>query len=103
MADEWSPWIEHDGGVPLLPTYGPVHMRWVSIGRGRTAPSSIPMSDTWPGFYWSWQEAPDGCHRRVCCDPAYAPIVRYRFRRPQALRAMIDMIETYPYSSGASK
>ena len=48
--------------------------------------SSITLS--WPGFFWRWKRVRVGWFRkewrRVCDNPAYAPIIAYRFGRPRS-------------------
>lgn len=43
---------------------------------------------TWPGFFWRWQRVRVGWFkhefRRVCDDPAFAPIKRYRIQKPRS-------------------
>lgn len=100
MADEWSPWIEHHGGRPRIPG-GRATIEWVCLGRSNN-PDPI-VSASYPGFYWVWMPDFMGRLRRVCLQEGYAPIIRYRFLRPVALRQMIDMIATVPPCKEARK
>lgn len=46
----------------------------------------------WPGFFWRWEKQRIGWFRRglvrVCDNPAYAPIIGYRIRRPRGLQIL---------------
>jgi hypothetical protein len=89
MSEEWGPWIEHDGGKPK-PFPKPATVQIERIGPGRVIPEvfNIPV---WPGFYWRWKRVWNGFlsweARRVCYDPDYAPVVRYRIRKPRSVSA----------------
>ncbi len=99
MAEEWGPWIEHDGAEP-------------SISRGSLAeivfqgclivPEDRQPCDlvNWPGFYWRWTRVRTGLFssvmRRVCDDPAYAPVIRYRIRRPRGMVILEALLENLP-------
>lgn len=88
--DEWGPWIDHDGAK------GQVAARTQRI-QVRTfhceAAGKIFVSDAdtitadFPGFFWRWRRVRTGWFRtelrRVCDDPAYAPIAAYRIRKPR--------------------
>lgn len=95
MADEWGPWIEHDGAQPSFREGDKIRLRWL-LRPGLIAPSSGPMDcNTYPGFFWRWKTVQTGLFTRerlrICDDPAFAPIVAYRIRRPDALRRLIDI------------
>lgn len=86
MAEEWGPWIEHDGKG--LPTF---IQGWLVQAR----------CERWPGHYvvaegiagslggksWDWRNwlkmSEDG--NRI------ARVIAYRIRRPLALRRLIDL------------
>jgi hypothetical protein len=96
---EWGPWIEHDGAAPLLPC----HRMTVQIkhdGNGEIPVTSEVISRRYPGFFWRWRRVRTGWFRselrRVCDNPAYAPIIAYRIRRPRALQDLIDLVENLP-------
>jgi hypothetical protein len=98
MSDEWGPWIELDGAQPLIPLG--VSLKVAVLGSGiRPEPGAV-VSLSWPGFYWRWRTVRVGLfrseRRRVCDDPSYAPIIRYRIRRPRALLELIDLVENLP-------
>ena len=96
MSEEetWGPWIEHDGG------HGP----WVDGRRtiqmmfqvGGVTPGGASTTQLWPGFFWRWKTVRKGWFGRqrirVCDDPAYAPIIRYRFREPRAMRDLREIV-----------
>jgi hypothetical protein len=88
---EWGPWIEHDGAAPLVPKgCESAVCEAVCLGPG-VFPGDV-VTPQWPGFYWRWRKVRVGWFAtewlRVCDDPAYAPIVRYRFRRPPGQEAL---------------
>ncbi|WP_434612107.1 hypothetical protein [Tabrizicola sp. M-4] len=83
MAEEWGPWIEHDGkGCPVVGLY-------VRIGTETgfeiegvpsekcAAPAAGEVSA------WIWSTLPQ--------REAFLRVVRYRIRRPLALRRLIDL------------
>ena len=91
--------MEHDGAEPILPRLRlrlQVHWR----GWGITPAHAELVTRSYPGFYWRWRTVKTGWFRsekrRVCDDPAYCPITRYRIRRPRALRQLIDLVENLP-------
>jgi len=97
VTDEWGPWIRHDGAAPQV---APPRTLLVEFeGEGLRAPSG-KITPSYPGFYWRWRTVKTGWFRRekrrVCDDPAYAPIIAYRLRRPPALRQLIDLAENPP-------
>lgn len=90
----WGPWIEHDGGRVLNP---PLKVAvQLEVQGGGIWPPTTQISTDWPGFFWRWKSVRDGLFGsrriRVCDDPAYAPIVRYRFREPRALRELREIV-----------
>lgn len=83
MAEIWGPWIEHDGiGCPVVGLY--VH---VVTANGKQM-EGVPLrycANPPPGYasFWIWSSMPlSWRHWRV---------VRYRIRRPDALRRLIDL------------
>ena len=99
MSEEWGPWIEHDGAAPVWPSPAHVQMHWIE---GQIYFQRFGFSIQWdyPGFFWRWRTVRTGWFSteklRVCDDPAYGPIIRYRIRRPRALRQLIDLAENPP-------
>ncbi len=79
MADEWGPWIEHDGkGCPCIghfvralhcTTYG--HL---SVTEGIAGASG--------GHSWDWEN----------CG-AYTMILRYQIRRPKGVAVLLDCLD----------
>ncbi len=93
MAEEWGPWIEHDGAGISVPEGARLQIRW--IGEGVPPPTGNCDLRTLPNCFWRWRRVRTGLFkselRRVCDDPVYAPIICYRIRRPDALRRLIDL------------
>lgn len=83
MAEEWGPWIEHDGtGCPVVGMYV---IAVIADGRSFEGVAS-PGCDKPPRGYasaWIWSSIP-----RICF---WRRVVRYRVRRPDALRRLIDL------------
>lgn len=87
MSDEadWGPWVEHDGrGCPVVGSF--VEAVFIMNQHG----------DLWVGSNWaaggeSWSWA---VHRLPVSQ--WQRIVRYRVRRPKALRDLIALVETLP-------
>jgi hypothetical protein len=92
MTDEieWGPWIEHDGRAPQLwsSRQWPVCHTVVEDQPGKINFSGGTISPRDPRFYWAWRRVRTGWFKstrcRICDDPAYAPIIRYRLGRPRA-------------------
>lgn len=99
MAEEWGPWIEHDGAEPSL-REGFIYQCNFRLPGIMPKEHAELDSRSWPGFYWRWKQVRVGLlrteKRRVCDDPSYAPVVRYRVKRPLALRQLIDLVENLP-------
>lgn len=81
----WGPLIEHDGAepLPLIRTIGQilVDFHFSTDGIGHIIPEqSDVISPAWPGFYWRWERRGLIFRRRmrVCDEPDYRPIIRYR-------------------------
>jgi hypothetical protein len=95
---EWGPWIEHDGAAPVWKDRAFVRLK--VGGAGFVTPLNEPSGWDDPGFFWRWRRVKTGWFRselrRVCDDPAYAPIIAYRIRRPRALQDLIDLVENLP-------
>lgn len=91
MAEEFGPWVEHDGsGIPA-PVGTVVHRvfadgtEWVApIGASKWAPFTGYRGKLY-ACSWDWS-----C-RGLCC-----PILRYRLRRPPAIQRLVDLVETLP-------
>jgi hypothetical protein len=85
MAEEWGPWIEHDGkGCPVVGLYVRV------VTEGEIQIDGIPSTGCAappPGFcsMWIWASIP-------LCDE-HLRVVRYRIRRPDSVRRLIDLAE----------
>lgn len=101
MADEWGPWIKHDGAGLTVPP-GTV-LRVCFFGQGLRPKDGAEIHvPTWPGFFWRWKRVKTGWLsselRRVCDDPAYAPITRYQIQRPRstAMDILREIVETPP-------
>lgn len=90
MAAE--PWIAHDGAgmAGQIPDGALVEIKWKGAGIG--APCGAGIGPGWPGWFWRWKRVRLGWFRtalvRVCDDPAYAPIVAYRFRRARGMEVL---------------
>lgn len=88
MAEEWGPWIEHDGkGCPCV---------------GRTVEAVCLMNRLGErkreqfvatgGKSWTW-----AIHREPV--NVWARVIRYRIRRPDALLSLIDLAENTEHLS----
>lgn len=103
MADEgeWGPWIEHDGAGVNVPGQCVLEIEWAD-GLGKYVPKEGATIDvnTYPGFFWRWKTVRAGWFRserkRVCDDPDYAPIIRYRIRKPRGLTILESLLENLP-------
>ena len=84
MAEEWGPWIEHDGwGCPCRGKF--VHVVFMSgVERLGVAGSRLHQNHIFPDGSWSWG------------NYYLDPIIRYRIRRPRALLELIELVETLP-------
>lgn len=98
MNESWGPWVECDGSGPpnILPGalfQVLMDLRW-SHDLIRI-PSPVN-SATWPGYFWRWKRVRTGwfrtAMRRVCDEPGYAPIIRYRIREPKALAELRALV-----------
>lgn len=111
MSLAYGPWIEHDGkGFPHAIWGDAVRQGAVEVQRAFRNPHKLrkktpleqahhrktdPDSPVWT---WSFKRSflPPVTRRRVCADPAYAPVVKYRFRyeKPPAVEksAQVEML-----------
>ena len=83
MAEEWGPWIEHDWkGCPVVGIYVRAEINSGFQVEGVPSPRC---ADPEPGYAsaWIWSTLDEG-------DKGYR-VVRYRIRRPLALRRLIDL------------
>ena len=95
MSDdaEFGPWIEHDGkGCPCrgqwVMSENRIGLQAIHIAEGRAVyydgtPTEITAYTI--GSAWEW-----GAEQRL------SDVIRYRLRRPQALRDLITLVETLP-------
>ena len=102
MSEEWTPWIKHDGAEPQgLPHRA--RIRIIALADGISPEVGTVVSQEHPSFFWRWRRVRTGWFRSelrpVCDDPAYAPIIAYCIRRPDALRKLIDLAENPPAPS----
>lgn len=84
MAEEFGPWIEHDGkGCPCIGA-------WVQ------AEFDIPPVGATHGTVTGrvWEGRPTGHYGWVSTE--WCCVQRYRLRRPDALRDLIDLVENLP-------
>lgn len=95
MSDEieWGPWIEHDGGAGPNVT-APVEITHLGAG---IAPKNGEYADCLhPSYIWKWKTVRVGWfrreRRRVCDNPAYAPIIRYRIGKHKGRSAAMDRL-----------
>jgi hypothetical protein len=98
MDQDWGPWIECDGSGGPVNQPGTVVQVCMDLRLGPhlvMPPDEGCNSATWPGFFWRWRRVRTGWFRselrRVCDNPAYAPIKRYRIRRPRAIEQLIRL------------
>ena len=88
MSEEWGPWVEHDG-MPRPELLG-CYMAAVTLS-GREEEGIQNACDTPPSGYhcaFVWASLP----KFRLGDK----IIRYRIRRPRALRELIEMVESLP-------
>jgi hypothetical protein len=102
---EWGDWEKHDGACgPLVSCNQRIQVRMVpSEAEGKlTADDFEWISATFPGFFWRWKRVRTGWFKtelqRVCDDPAYAPIVAYRLRKPRstAVNRLTEIVASPP-------
>lgn len=101
MVEKWGPWIDCDGaGGPQVANGQVLQVRVdISAGNGLILPQDGCDVRLWPGFTWRWIRVRTGWFRsalrRVCDDPAYAPIERYRLLMPPgaAIQLLTSIVE----------
>jgi len=99
MSDEeWGPWIEHDGATPDAIAGLPNGTRVQTHSVGGLG--LLPLNAAHPGFYWRWRTVRCGWFRtelrRVCDDPTYGAIIRYRIRKPRGLTILEGLLTDLP-------
>jgi hypothetical protein len=97
MEEEWGPWIEHDGkGCPCVGKIVHVALRDGRLVCAVAGAETIARGNDPSGPYsaWVWIE------RRQDFQKAWE-IIRYRIRKPKALRELIDMVERLPVREDA--
>lgn len=92
--EAWGPWIEHTGrGAPNLPEGTHILAQYETPGEIPQKYAGI--SCDYPSWHWRWKRV--GWfrreYRRVCDEPAYAPLIRYRIRKPRALTMLREIAE----------
>lgn len=83
MAEEWGPWIEHDGeSCPVVGVFVCVE---ISSGMKIEGVPSARCANPPAGWAsaWIWRTVPSVYDQMR--------VVRYRIRRPPALRRLIDL------------
>lgn len=99
MAEEYGPWIEHDGAGLHLPDGTWFQYRAVGFGLAPKDGCHIDARQH-PSFFWRWRRVREGWFGsklvRVCDDPAYAPIVAYRIRKPRGLLILLEIAANPP-------
>ena len=95
-GEEWGPWIEHDGNGCPCPG------KWIHFVIGEANDGSDPECDggVWEGYVFPLSETEGMCIARCGAgwtwDDGYFPIIRYRIRKPRALRDLIELVENLP-------
>lgn len=98
--EEWGPWVEHDGVsvAGLIPRT--CQLQIICSGSGVTPEEGETVGASWPGFFWRWKSVKTGWFsskmRRLCDDPSFAPIIRYRVRKPRGLVILQGLLENLP-------
>lgn len=85
--EEWGPWIEHDGrGYPSGVVGQYVQAEEECVARGLLPPETgLVLGQHIDGGSWNWAN-----------HPQYTKILRYRVRKPRALRDLIRLAEDIP-------
>lgn len=83
MAEEWGPWIEHDGkGCPVVGMYVRIFAAGgVEVEGVPSAKCAAPLPGEVSAWIWS----------TLSSDEKWLRVIRYRIRRPSALRRLIDL------------
>lgn len=94
-----SEWIKHDGAEPIIPDGAEIQMMFdITCGGHSHDDGSIRFDH--PCWYWRWKRVRVDwfrtARRRVCDNPAYAPIVAYRFCRSEGY-ALVEAIAKAPH------
>lgn len=100
MTEEWGPWIEHDGAEPEILSGSRVQI----VTRGEDHLISPRWNENLasqhPCWFWRWRTIRDGFFKtrlkRVCDDPAYAPIIRYRIHKPRGMVILENLLADLP-------
>jgi hypothetical protein len=104
VTEEWGPWVEHDGAEvrSRIPAHAVIAIRLGA--KGIEPPYFKGISHNWPGFFWRIKRVKTGWFssewRPVCDDPAYAPIIAYRIRKPRGLVMLENLIAELPEPVG---
>lgn len=96
MSEEYGPWIDHDGSGPVCLKHGEV-LHLIYDG---PAPDIVKIRADDPSWFWRWKTVKTGWFstekRRVCDDPVFTPIIRYRIRKPRGLVMLERLIADLP-------
>lgn len=88
MADEWGPWVEHDGGPCPVPPE-----TWVitqdMLAEVCEGPAGEWMEDAEGEDCWAWAGDESLAQWGIA-------IIRYRLRRPPAIQKLVDLVEGLP-------
>ncbi len=82
MSDE--PWIEHDGTCHPVAKGAIAQVMWFDGGTSEFRPISA-------GYGWLWRSLD-----RSGWTGNYAPIIRYRIRKPRGLTILEGLLESLP-------
>lgn len=82
-SEEWTDWQDHTGGPCPVPTHFLVEIR---LRKG--LPETRPPVDLASRWVWPWGGGD------MATD--VGDIIRYRIRKPRALRDLITLVETLP-------
>ena len=93
--EEWGPEIKHDGARPVIPNRCRVLATFDTDSKGKLPDENQPLTYNSPNWFWRWKTINAGIFGkakiRVCDDPAYAPIIAYRIRRPRGVAILADI------------
>ncbi len=101
MAEEWGPWIKHDGARPYELSGGQrVQVLWDTRSGTITPAPGSKIDNLYPGWFWRWKRIKTGWFKAellpVCDDPHYCPIIVYRIRKPRGLIILEGLLEHLP-------